>query len=76
MSQFVSSPVWGAVITVMGAVMTGIVTLVVRILGKLSSIEDQVKAVAQDVAEIRSDSNIVRWSDVARTKIRRGRGGI
>ena len=60
----------------MGAVMTGIVTLVVRILGKLSSIEDQVKAVAQDVAEIRSDSNIVRWSDVARTKIRRGRGGI
>lgn len=76
MSSFISSPVWGAIISVVGAATVGLVAMLSRVLGKVSRIEEKLGEVASDVNEIKADRNIVRWSDVARDRRRRKRYGF
>jgi hypothetical protein len=76
MSSFISSPVWGAVIAIVGAALTGVVSLMFRMLSQISKISDKVDAVAEDVTELKNDDDIVRWSDLGRSKLRRRKSVI
>lgn len=76
MTTFLSSPVWASIISVAGAALVGLVTMMYRVLGKVSRIEDKVDGVVADVNEIKSDQNIVRWSDLAQNRGRRKRNGF
>lgn len=76
MATFLSSPVWASIISVAGAALVGLVTMMYRVLGKVSRIEDKVDGVVADVNEIKSDQNIVRWSDLAQNRGRRKRNGF
>lgn len=71
MSSFVSSPVWGAVISVAGAALVGLIAMISRVLGKVNRIEERMGEIAQDVTEIKNDRNIVRWSDLAQRRRRK-----
>lgn len=66
MSSFMNSPGWSAIIGVAGTAVTGLVVMLARVLGKVSRIEDKMEEIAQDVSDIKSDTNIVRWSELAR----------
>lgn len=74
MSAFFSSPVWGAIISVTGAALVGLIAMISRMLGKISKVEEKMGEIAQDVTDIKNDRNIVRWSDIAHTRARRRRG--
>lgn len=71
MSAFFSSPVWGAIISVAGAALVGLIAMISRMLGKVNRIEEKMTEIAQDVTDMKNDKNIVRWSDLAHTR----RGG-
>lgn len=66
MSGFLNSPGWSAIIGVVGSATTGLIVMLARVLGKVSRIEDKMGEIAQDVSDIKSDTNIVRWSELAR----------
>ena len=70
-SSFVGSPVWGAVITVVGTIALSIFALIARLIGKVNRVSDKMDGIASDIEEIKNDKDTVRWSELAR---RRGRG--
>ena len=76
MSAFFSSPVWGAIISVTGAALVGLIAMISRVLGKVNRIEEKIGELASDVNDIKADRNIVRWSDIARDRRRRKRYGF
>lgn len=71
MSSFASSPVWGAIISVAGAALVGLIAMISRVLGKVNRIEERIGEVAQDVTDLKNDRNIVRWSDIAQRRRKR-----
>lgn len=72
MSTLVNSPFWGAMAGVASSSFASTVVMIFRVLGKVSRIEDKMNDIAQDVTDIKTDTNIVRWSDVARQSRRKG----
>jgi hypothetical protein len=76
LSSFISSPVWGAIISVAGAALVGLVAMLSRVLGKVSRIEEKMGELASDVSDIKQDRNIMRWSDIARDRRRHRRHGF
>jgi len=76
MDTFINSPVWGAIITVSGTALVGVSTLIIRLMAKMNQISDKVDTIAEDVAEIKNDDNIVRWSDLNRSDRRRRKNGL
>lgn len=73
MQSFTSSPVWGAIIAIAGGAASSIAVLIGRLVSKVSRIEDKVDGIVEDVTEIKSDQDLVRWSDVAKGKMRKRR---
>jgi len=76
MSSFVGSPVWGAVITIVGTMALGIITMMARLISKVNTIDSKVNAIAEDVTEIKADQDVVRWSEIARRRRKKGRDVI
>lgn len=73
MSAFIDSPVWGAVISVVGTALSGIVVLIARLMSKVNKIEGAIEEIAKDIGELKDDKDIMRWSEVGREKVRRKR---
>lgn len=76
MSAFLASPVWGAVITVAGTAVIAIFGLIWRLTTKVDHLSDVVTELGKDIADMKSDANIVRWSDLRLTRARRRRRDI
>lgn len=66
MSTFAGSPVWASVITIVGTMVFGLVTMMFRLIGKVNTIGNKVDSIAEDIVEIKDDADIMRYSDVAR----------
>jgi cytochrome c-type biogenesis protein CcmH/NrfF len=68
MNQLWGSPVLAAIIGIAGTILISVITMTARLHTKLNSLADSVASIAEDVREIRTDNNIMRWSDVRGTK--------
>jgi hypothetical protein len=75
-SDFLASPVWGAVIALLGSLLTAIFALVWRVSSKVSSLTDDIGDLKADMKELKDDPNVIRWSDMGWNIIRRRRRGF
>ena len=76
MSSFVGSPVWGAIITIVGTVVLSLFGLMARLIGKVNRLGDRVEDIATDVREMKEDKDTVRWSELARRRKAGRRSGF
>jgi len=71
MSAFLASPVWAAIITVAGTAILAIFGLIWRVLSRVDRLSSVVEELGKDISEMRSDQNLVRWSDIRGPRMRR-----
>ena len=76
MAAFLASPVWGAIIGILGSMLMAIFAMVWRMSTKLSGLSDDVGDLKTDIAEIKKDPNVMRWSDMHMGAWRRRRRGF
>lgn len=73
MSSFIGSPVWGAILTVGGTALLAVFGLIWRLSSKVDRLGDKLEELGKDILDQRNDRNIIRWSDLQRSRLRRRR---
>lgn len=68
MSDFWQSPVFAAIVTVVGGALLSLITMVAKLNTKQNELTTMVANIAQDVTDIKNDKNIMRWSDIRNSK--------
>lgn len=71
MSTFIESPVWGAIITVAGSAALAVLGMMWRLMVKVDRLSDAIADVRSDIAEIKTDANVMRYSDMRTPQSRR-----
>jgi hypothetical protein len=75
MHSLVDSPLFATLVTLVGAGIVGISGILIRLYMKVTTIDSAVKGIAEDVAEIKEDKDIVRYSDQRNMPDRKKRRG-
>lgn len=73
MSTFEGSPVWASIITIVGTMVFGLITMMFRLIGKVNTIGNKVDSIAEDIVEMKDDADVMRYSDIAQRGNKRRR---
>jgi outer membrane murein-binding lipoprotein Lpp len=71
MSALIDSPVFGVITASAVTVATGVVGMIARLISKVNQLSSKLDELARDFQEARDDKDVVRWSTLASTRIRR-----
>lgn len=76
MSDFFSSPVWATILGLIGTGIGALIAMVAKLHTKINANTDAIGEIRQDIVDIKTDKNIMRWSDIASARFRRRRNGV
>jgi aspartokinase len=65
-TQFWNQPIVVALVSIVGAAMITLIGAVFRMLNKLSKVDVQLTYLSQQITEMKSDADVMRWSNYGR----------